>query len=975
MLQILAKLNADGQTLYRLFDVLTRITIVLIVGCGVSLFFARRSAAFRHGWWLAVLFAVVAVPVAAVTLPNWGPANPLLSRIAVSEPEPQIETLSEIERPTTSEFESGIPFVSQPRSREARRSAKLQSPALSAAQVPRPVIESIETTTSAVVVSAVEDEPIGYGVWLAIAWSIGFMVILTQIFLGWTRMTRILKGARRITEEDWHRLTDYAMSRLGFGRDISLCESTREIGPLTGGWLRPFVLLPQGCDVWPEELRRVVLLHELAHAKRRDVLSLWCSRLVGAVLWFHPLIWLVIRQLRIERERACDDLVLAAGTRPSNYSQHLVEIAAAYRCPNWIAATAMTMAGRSQLEDRVRYVLDETRNRRGMTTRAAIAAVGLSVLLASTVATVGQVIVRDAAENTVATLEVPDGGSVSIDPDDSGKKTSKKKVNVKGHVSANGKLVAWAQWSQLGGSSLRNNVSSATSLPQSWDIKTGKNVFWSADLGSQSFGSPVVADGKIFIGTNNANGNVERYPKNVDLGCLVCFDATSGRFLWQHSNEKLATGRVHDWPLQGISSTPVVDGQRLYYVTNRAVVACLDVNGFRDGKNDGPVQGEIVANDEADVVWQYDMIKELGISPKNISGCSPTTDGERLYVTTSNGTDHTQVNVPNPNAPDFICLDLKTGKLLWSAKAAFAARGYQWAGPAVGQIGGRTHVVCPGSDGWLYGFDPEGANGKAKLLWKFDCNPKDADFAFLGASQKNLQVSMPVIHNGLVYVSAGLTPETCPPTRAHGGDDGDLWCIDPGRGSHGLDISEFLTTDKNGESVARVGANYDKDKGDMILPNPDSRVVWHYTSEDQDGDGKINDSEKFHRTWTTGPVIKDGLLIAADFSGYVHCLDAVSGKAHWTYDLFAACWASPLVADGRIFIGDEDGKIVIMEHSKTLNVLGEVDCGRAIYSTPIAVGKTLYVGTSKKLLALRQTLQSTVQNDKSSTKPWQSPRP
>mgnify|MGYP002397267461 FL=1 len=141
-----------------------------------------------------------------------------------------------------------------------------------------------------------------------------------------------------------------------------------------------------------------------------------------------------------------------------------------------------------------------------------------------------------------------------------------------------------------GGTPQRNMVSSMKNLPVSWDIKTGKNVKWKADLGSQSYGNPVVAAGKVFVGTNNEN------PRNPaiagDKGVLMCFRESDGKFLWQAVSNKLATGQVNDWPYQGVCSSPLVEGNRLYYVTNRGELVCLDTEGFLDGKNDGPFTEE-----------------------------------------------------------------------------------------------------------------------------------------------------------------------------------------------------------------------------------------------------------------------------------------------------------------------------------------------------------------------------------------------
>ena len=159
-------------------------------------------------------------------------------------------------------------------------------------------------------------------------------------------------------------------------------------------------------------------------------------------------------------------------------------------------------------------------------------------------------------------------------------------------------------WGQWGGSSMRNNTPQGKNIPVEWsigsfDLKTGKwnkdeaeNVKWVASLGSQSYGNPVVANGHVYAGSNNGAGYLKRYPAAVDLGVLLCFNEADGKFLWQHSNEKLPTGRVHDWPLQGVCAAPLVEGERLWYVSNRGEVVCLDTQGFYDDEDDGPVTNE-----------------------------------------------------------------------------------------------------------------------------------------------------------------------------------------------------------------------------------------------------------------------------------------------------------------------------------------------------------------------------------------------
>src|SRR5262245_3194859 len=133
-------------------------------------------------------------------------------------------------------------------------------------------------------------------------------------------------------------------------------------------------------------------------------------------------------------------------------------------------------------------------------------------------------------------------------------------------------------WPMWGGTPSRNMVSSMKGLPTDWDIKTKKNVKWVAQLGSQSYGNPVVAGGMVFVGTNNEL--LRDKNQGGDRGVLMAFRESDGEFLWQQTHAKLESGRANDWPYQGIASSPLVDGERLYYVSNRGVLFCLDTQGF-----------------------------------------------------------------------------------------------------------------------------------------------------------------------------------------------------------------------------------------------------------------------------------------------------------------------------------------------------------------------------------------------------------
>jgi hypothetical protein len=141
-----------------------------------------------------------------------------------------------------------------------------------------------------------------------------------------------------------------------------------------------------------------------------------------------------------------------------------------------------------------------------------------------------------------------------------------------------------------GGTPDRNMVSNMKGLPDAVGRQDQEEHQVVADLGSQSYGNIVVAGGVVLIGTNNESLRDPKQPG--DRGVLMAFRESNGEFLWQHTHEKLASGRANDWPYQGVASSPLVEGNRVYYVSNRGVLWCVDPNGFRDGKNDGPITDE-----------------------------------------------------------------------------------------------------------------------------------------------------------------------------------------------------------------------------------------------------------------------------------------------------------------------------------------------------------------------------------------------
>ena len=181
-------------------------------------------------------------------------------------------------------------------------------------------------------------------------------------------------------------------------------------------------------------------------------------------------------------------------------------------------------------------------------------------------------------------------------------------------------------------------------MPETWSVKKGKevNLKWVADLGSHSYSGIIVSGGRIFVGTNN------EHPRDPavkgDKGIMMCFRESDGKFLWQIVHDKQTEMEI-DAEKVGVFSTPVVEGDRLYYVSNRCELICADVAG--DPK--APGQGKIV--------WKLDMIADLKVYPGGTSGsvpgCSPLIIGDLVYVLTSNGTDERQSQGARADGAEF----------------------------------------------------------------------------------------------------------------------------------------------------------------------------------------------------------------------------------------------------------------------------------------------------------------------------------
>lgn len=319
--------------------------LFLIAGAA-ALGWRRSSAATRHLVWLVAIAGMLAIPLLSASLPTW--------RVPVL-PAPEAEAPL-----------ADVGIVQLP---EALSPAELGAPpAVSPAAMPGTAFETADT-------------PRDWGRIAFLVWCVGMMLVALPMILGHVRVWRISKSARPATGEPWGALASVLPASLGLEGRVRILVSDRATMPMAFGILNPGILLPASGERWPAEQRRDVMLHELAHVARRDCLTQLIAQVACVLYWFDPLVWVANRALRGEREQACDDAVVRAGSRPSQYATHLLDVARDLRVPRGASLATVCMARRSQLSERLLAILDERRNRRTVSRRFAVPAWIVALLI------------------------------------------------------------------------------------------------------------------------------------------------------------------------------------------------------------------------------------------------------------------------------------------------------------------------------------------------------------------------------------------------------------------------------------------------------------------------------------------------------------------------------------------------------------------------------------------------------------------
>jgi outer membrane protein assembly factor BamB len=500
-----------------------------------------------------------------------------------------------------------------------------------------------------------------------------------------------------------------------------------------------------------------------------------------------------------------------------------------------------------------------------------------------------------------------------------------------------------ADWPTWGGNETRNMVSEEKGLPveiepgkkkpgsDEIDLATTKNVAWVAKLGGQSYGTPSIASGKVFVGTNN------EYPRDEkhigDRGVVMAFDEYTGKFQWQLCSPKLGAGKVSDWEFLGMCSAPTIVGNKGYVITNRCEVVCIDINGLADGNQgfqdeatylavpdkDGKTNPVTLGDADADILWVYDMRKELGVFPHNIASSYALVVDGKVYVTTSNGVDYSHINIPAPTAPSFVCLDAETGEYVAEMEPVVSERVLHcsWSSPAQGLVGGKPMIFFAAGDGFAYGMGAAAEREKIDddifelpIKWSYDANPPEYRKNDAGEPMKYAEfdgpsecIATPVYHDGLLYVAIGQDPE-------HGEGVGMLSCIDPAKAD-----------------------------GDIT-----GKALWTF--------------KDIERSIST-PAVKDGLLYTADYTGRVFCIDAKTGKEYWRHDTLGHIWANPLLADGKLYIGNEEGELFILAEGKEKKLLGQVEFSAPLKGSVVAANGAIFIATETHLYCFKEGAKPT----------------
>ena len=367
MPSILSMFSGDAPAGWAVLMILAKATLILIAALGVTRAMERGSAVSRHLVWFVSLGALLLIPALA----SWSPI-----RLAILPP----EAAAALAAPRT----GGPGALTTGPSGELTVTAPTGAVATVSAPASKSATPNVDATVNTVR-DIVSPKTAWFGILRNPALLFGIWATVALLFAGWLAfgamsVSRIIRRSRPLESADWMTPLWEVSDRLELEKAPRLVRSEDAKMPFACGLLEPTIVLPAECDGWTLDRRRAVLLHELAHVRRRDLVGHTVGRFACALYWFHPLVWTAAKRLRSESERACDDLALTCGARASDYAEHLLDIVTGVR-HHATPAVALAMARRKEFEGRMLAILDPELRRGAPSRRQTVGLVGgLAVL-------------------------------------------------------------------------------------------------------------------------------------------------------------------------------------------------------------------------------------------------------------------------------------------------------------------------------------------------------------------------------------------------------------------------------------------------------------------------------------------------------------------------------------------------------------------------------------------------------------------
>ncbi len=468
-------------------------------------------------------------------------------------------------------------------------------------------------------------------------------------------------------------------------------------------------------------------------------------------------------------------------------------------------------------------------------------------------------------------------------------------------------------WPTWGRTAERNMISEETGLPDFFDIASNQNVRWTFDLRGRgpSFSNPVVANGRVFLGTKFSKGLDPRFKAE---GIFLCLDEESGERLWSLSIPNGAGNRPF-----GLTSTATVDGDRVYLLANSYDLLCMDVHGQTGGnrgsfvvemefQSGGKSNGPLTKQD-GDILWKLNPGEVFGFGWADAYANSPLVFGKYVYCSTGYswtgpGKPLNRLNEGKGGQPALMVVDKITGQLVATdnRETQFVFHG-DWCTPSIGMINGKPQILFATPDSVGYAFEPEPERkdgekmGLLKKIWWFDPYHDAAYWKHNGKKFCRPEIiAAPVCVNNRVYFNTGGDWN-------HPLYDHELFCVDGTR------------------------------QGDVTQDG----LLWKY----------------IHQGSVSTVAIRDGLLYFGDFAGKLHCLDAETGKPCWVFPAKGKILQSPVVADGKVFFGTSTGEFYILRHGRTLQPpIFQTSLRAPMAGTPVIANRTLFIMTDAMVYAI-----------------------